>query len=74
FAMRKGLNGDDARTYLLDTLRQWERELALPSLSACRVTSADFARIVANGRGSSMKTNPVELSDAELTAILAARL
>lgn len=74
FAMKKGLNGEAARAYLLDTLRQWERELALPRLSACRVTSADFARIVANSRGSSMKTNPVELSEAELTAILAARL
>ncbi|MFN4148682.1 MAG: iron-containing alcohol dehydrogenase, partial [Rhodocyclaceae bacterium] len=74
FAMQKGLNGDAARAYLLDTLRQWELELDLPRLSACRVTSADFARIVANCRGSSMKTNPVELSDAELTAILAARL
>ncbi|MFN3883689.1 MAG: iron-containing alcohol dehydrogenase [Rhodocyclaceae bacterium] len=74
FAMQKGLNGDDARAFLLDTLREWERELALPRLSQCRVTSADFARIVAHCRGSSMKTNPVELSDEELGAILAARL
>lgn len=74
FAMQKGLNGPDARAYLVDTLRQWEDKLALPRLSHYRIASADFARIVANARGSSMKTNPVVLSDAELAAILAARL
>lgn len=74
FAMQKGLNGPDARAYLVDTLHQWEERLALPRLGAYRVASADFSRIVANARGSSMKTNPVELTDAELAAILAARL
>ncbi|NWG31603.1 MAG: iron-containing alcohol dehydrogenase [Rhodocyclaceae bacterium] len=74
FAMQKGLNGDAARAHLLDTLRQWERALALPRLSACRVTSADFPRLVAHCRGSSMKTNPVELTDAEIEYILAERL
>jgi alcohol dehydrogenase class IV len=74
FAMQKGLNGDDARAYLVDTLRQWERMLDLPRLSACRLTSADFPRIVADSRGSSMKTNPVVLTDEEITRILEERL
>ncbi len=84
FAMKKGLNGEDARAFLLATLRQWEHELGIPKLSACRVTSADFVqptpsvadipRIVAACRGSSMKTNPVELTDAELSHILEKRL
>jgi alcohol dehydrogenase len=74
FAMQKGLNGPDARAYLVDTLHQWEDRLALPRLAHYRVASADFSRIVANARGSSMKTNPVVLTDAELAAILAARL
>lgn len=74
FAMQKGLNGDEARTYLVGTLRQWERALKLPRLSQCRLTSADFPRIVANSRGSSMKTNPVVLTDAEITRILEERL
>ncbi|MHB1429199.1 MAG: iron-containing alcohol dehydrogenase [Rhodocyclaceae bacterium] len=74
FAMQKGLNGDDARTYLVDTLRQWERALDLPRLSACRLASADFPRVVAASRGSSMKTNPVVLTDAEITRILEERL
>jgi alcohol dehydrogenase len=74
FAMQKGLNGDAARAFLIDTLQHWERELDLPRLSACRVTSADLPRIVANCRGSSMQTNPVELSDDEITHILQERL
>ncbi|GAB1392671.1 iron-containing alcohol dehydrogenase [Rhodocyclaceae bacterium] len=74
FAMQKGLNGDDARTYLVAALRQWEEQLALPRLAEYRLTSADFSRIIAHSRGSSMKTNPVALNDDEIAAILAARL
>jgi alcohol dehydrogenase class IV len=74
FAMQKGLNGREARDHLVRTLRQWEEQLQLPHLSAYRISSADFPRIVANSRGSSMKTNPIVLTDAEITGILAARL
>lgn len=74
FAMQKGLGGDDARAYLVTSLRAWQDSLALPGLAAYGVTCADLPRIVANARGSSMRTNPVELSDAELTHILEERL
>ena len=74
FAMQKGLNGDDARAFLVDTLRRWERQLDLPRLSACRIARTDFPRIVADSRGSSMKTNPVMLTDEEITRILEERL
>lgn len=74
FAMQKGLNGAEARRYLVATLQQWERTLAMPRLSTYRVTSADFPRIVANSRGSSMKTNPIVLTDEEIARILSARI
>ncbi|RLJ67666.1 iron-containing alcohol dehydrogenase [Sulfurisoma sediminicola] len=74
FAMQKGLNGRDARDYLVTTLRQWDEQLKLPRLSAYRIGAADFPRIVANSRGSSMKTNPIVLTDTEITQILEARL
>ncbi len=74
FAMRKGLNGEGARDHLVTTLRQWQEQLCLPRLSAWRIGAADFPRIVANSRGGSMKTNPIVLSDAEVTSILEARL
>lgn len=38
------------------------------------IAREDFPRIVAGGRGNSMRTNPVELSDDDLTAILEAAL
>ena len=74
FAMQKGLNGPDARRFLVEALRDWERAIALPRLSAYGIGAGDFARIVAASRAGSMKTNPIALTDDELTAILAARL
>ncbi len=74
FAQQKGLNGRDARRFLLDTLRRWEEELALPRLALYGIGEGDLPRIVAASRGSSMKTNPLVLSDRELTQILASRL
>ncbi|MCK7497647.1 MAG: hypothetical protein MZW92_47840 [Comamonadaceae bacterium] len=63
-----------ARVFLLHTLEQWTGKLGLPTLSALGVTAADLPRIVANSRGSSMKTNPVVLTDAEVTRVLEMRL
>lgn len=74
FAMQKGLDGPDARRFLVACLRRWEEELELPRLSAYGIGTGDLARIVAASRGSSMKTNPIILSDTELTQILASRL
>jgi alcohol dehydrogenase class IV len=74
FAMQKGLNGPEARRFLVDTLRRWEVQLDLPRLSAYGIGEDDLARIVAASRGGSMKTNPIALSDGELTHILASRL
>ena len=74
FAMKKGLDGPDARRFLVEVLRNWEVELDLPRLSAYGVGEGDLPRIVAASRGSSMKTNPLVLTDAELTDILASRL
>lgn len=55
-------------------LAGWQERLALPRLSAYGVTVADLPRIVADSRGSSMKTNPVVLDDEEIARILASRL
>jgi alcohol dehydrogenase class IV len=76
FARQKGLNGVDARCFLVESLRIWEGEgeLDLPRLSVYGIGDGDLARIVAASRGGSMKTNPIMLSDAELTHILASRL
>jgi len=59
---------------LLELLFEWTRRLELPRLSAYGMTEADIARVVANCRGSSMKTNPVILTDVEVAEILEERL
>jgi len=68
------LGQDAAHAALLDTLETWTRKLNLPRLAHHGVQHADIPRIVANSRGSSMKTNPVRLEDSEIAAILAARI
>jgi alcohol dehydrogenase len=68
------LDRSAAHAALVETLDAWTRALELPGLAHYGVTPADIPRIVANSRGSSMKTNPVSLEDSEITAILAARL
>lgn len=63
-----------ARRFLLQALAEWTGRMHLPRLGEFGVTGADVAHIVANCRGSSMKTNPVILSDPEVAHILLARL
>lgn len=71
---QRNLNDADACVVLTDTLDDWTRRLHLPRLGHYRVAQSDIPRIVANCRGSSMKTNPIELSDAEISQILLARI
>lgn len=70
----RGCDDGQARTFLLGALADWTRRLALPPLSSLGVAAADLPRIIANCRGSSMKTNPIVLEDAEVERILSARL
>ena len=60
----------DARAALVAWLSDLTRSLAVPGLGAFGLTSADIPTLVAGSRGSSMRTNPVELTDAEIAAIL----
>jgi alcohol dehydrogenase len=63
-----------ARMNLLHVLGEWTERMRLPRLGEFGVTEAYVAHVVANCRGSSMKTNPVVLSDPEVGEILRARL
>jgi alcohol dehydrogenase len=63
-----------ARVFLVHTLASWTQKLDLPRLSAFGVTEADIPRLVANSRGSSMKTNPVVLTDDEIGQVIRACL
>ena len=70
FRQRTHLEEVGARVFLVHTLNQWTKQLQLPRLLAYGVTEAGLDHVVANARGSSMQTNPIVLSDAELKTIL----
>lgn len=59
---------------LVDVLSRLRRDLGIPGLASFGLTAEDIPAIVKDSRGSSMKYNPVVLTDAELTAVLAASL
>jgi alcohol dehydrogenase len=64
----------DAQDGLVATLEDWTKRLGLPRLGDFGMQEADIDRVVANGRGGSMQTNPLVLNDAELGDLLRARL
>jgi alcohol dehydrogenase len=68
------LTDGEARAALVQLLEDWRARLAVPRLSAYGITAADIPAVVADSRGSSMKTNPIVLTDDEIAAILSASL
>ena len=67
-------NKHDAWEALCKQLHDWTQQLRLPGLSVYGVNESGLDHVVANARGSSMKTNPVVLTDDELRGLLLARL
>ncbi|WP_295626674.1 iron-containing alcohol dehydrogenase [uncultured Nitrosomonas sp.] len=59
---------------LIDLLVQWTDELALARLSHYGLQENELDKVIANCRGSSMKTNPIVLKDEEIREILLERL
>ena len=73
-ADRRDLADDAAHAALLEILSAWTQWLKLPPLSDYGMAAADIPKVVANCRGSSMKTNPLVLTDGEVAEILQERL
>ena len=71
---RNEMDDDAARNALIKLLADWSEHLQLPRLNRYGIKESDFPLIVANSRGSSMKTNPIVLTDAEINSILIQRL
>mgnify|MGYP002713101348 CR=1 FL=1 len=64
----------EARDSLIALLADWTEQLQLPGLAHYGVHENELDHVVAHSRGSSMKTNPIVLSDAEIHRLLVARL
>jgi len=59
---------------LVEVLGDWTRRMDLARLRDYGMQEAGIDVVVRNSRGSSMKTNPVVLTDAEIAEVLRARL
>lgn len=73
-ANKPDLGDEAAHAALLKILTNWTAQLQLPRLGEYGMRREDIPRVVANCRGSSMKTNPIALTDAEVAEILEERL
>jgi alcohol dehydrogenase class IV len=73
---RADLNDDPeaAVEALVQTLSNWTKRFCMPRLQEFGMLDADVPLVVANSRGSSMKTNPIVLKDGEIAEILRNRL
>jgi alcohol dehydrogenase len=69
-----GASTPEDRHVLAQVLESWTQRLCLPRLSSWGVAASDIPRIVGASRGSSMKTNPVVLTNDEISQVLAARI
>ena len=74
FTGRAGANDREARSALVSALESLAAFLGVLSLSTYGITESSIPALVADSRGSSMKTNPVLLTDEEIAAILRASL
>jgi alcohol dehydrogenase class IV len=68
------LSDERARDALQATLEAWTTALRIPRLRDFGAAQRDLPALVAESRGSSMRTNPIVLTDAEIAEILAASL
>jgi alcohol dehydrogenase len=74
FSGNAGADDREARSGLVPALQTLAARLGVSRLSAFGITEASIPALVADSRGSSMKTNPIVLTDDEIAAILRASL
>jgi alcohol dehydrogenase len=74
FTGQAGSDDREARSALVPALESLTIRLGVPRLSAFGIAESSIPALVADSRGSSMKTNPVVLTDDEIASILRASL
>jgi alcohol dehydrogenase len=70
FTGRAGADDREARSALVSALESLTALLRVPRLSTFGITESSIPALVADSRGSSMKTNPIVLTDDEIASIL----
>lgn len=65
---------DESLQHLVSLLKQWTEDLQLQGLSHYGLDHSGLDHVVTNSRGSSMKTNPIVLTDEEIKSVLVERL
>lgn len=68
------MTGERSHQALINLLESWTEQLNLPRLKSFGLQDSDLDKIVENSRGSSMKTNPIVLTDNEIRLILENRM
>jgi alcohol dehydrogenase class IV len=74
FRGKRHVDAIEARVFLVHILITWTEKMHLPRLSHYNISENDIPRIVAHSRGSSMKTNPLVLTDEEIAELIQRRL
>ena len=69
-----GTDEGEARSALVSELERLTARLGVPRLSTFGISESSIPALVADSRGSSMKTNPIVLTDDEIASILRASL
>ncbi len=73
-SQRRFKSTDQALDKLVELLQQWTYDLQLEKLSRYGLDSSALDHVVKHSRGSSMKTNPIVLTDEEIKSILIERM
>jgi alcohol dehydrogenase len=73
-SQRRFKSTSEALDKLVELLQQWTYDLQLEKLSRYGLGSSALDHVVEHSRGSSMKTNPIVLTDEEIKAILVERM
>ncbi len=71
---RQHSSPEEACDGLVNLLEDWTLKLGLPHLSEYGLEEQGIEHVVEHSRGSSMKTNPIILTDEELAEVLKARI
>lgn len=71
---RRHASKEASQQALCDVLAEWTELMSLPRLSEYGLDERGIDKIVANSRGSSMKTNPIVMTDDEIRELILRRL